>query len=298
MEYPRSKPFAHDAPPVHVVETSHPHLGKFWLHVEGADGLFFTENESNGQRLWGTKNASPYTKDAFHEAIVRGRPSARMVPPHAARLGRRDRELLLVALEAGLVGLAELLEGGQGPGRLVGPAGAPQMLGTKSGTNWTERMVTFSDQRVRQLQKLNLSGYIFKSDSPSCGMERVKIYSASGMPSKTGRGLFAAAFMEHFPLVPVEEEGRLNDPKIRDNFIVRVFACHRLEQLIAGGFRRGDLVAFHAAHKYLLLAHSPKHYQMLGRMVGTARSSTAASRRRSGASARCRRSSWCRWPTA
>jgi uncharacterized protein YbgA (DUF1722 family)/uncharacterized protein YbbK (DUF523 family) len=160
--------------------------------------------------------------------------------------------------------------------RLVGSMESPRMVGTKSNTDWTDRMVRFSEQRVRQLEELQLSGYILKSDSPSCGMERVRVYATNGMPAKNGRGLFAAAFMRHFPLIPVEEEGRLNDAKLRDNFIVRVFAYHRLQQLIADGFRRGDLVSFHAAHKYLILAHSPKHYQSLGKLVGTASSHTSA----------------------
>jgi uncharacterized protein YbgA (DUF1722 family)/uncharacterized protein YbbK (DUF523 family) len=154
--------------------------------------------------------------------------------------------------------------------RLVGSPESPRMVGTKSNTDWTERMVQFSEQRVRQLEELQLSGYILKSDSPTCGMERVRVYATNGIPAKNGRGVFAAAFMQQFPLIPVEEEGRLNDAKLRDNFIVRVFAYHRLQQLIANGFRRGDLVSFHAAHKYLILAHSPKHYQLLGKLVGTA----------------------------
>ncbi len=164
--------------------------------------------------------------------------------------------------------------------RLVGTAEAPSMVGTKSGDDWTERMNRFSEHRIRQLEELKLSGFIFKSDSPSCGMERVKVYSKSGMPAKNGRGLFADTFIKHFPLIPVEEEGRLNDAKLRDNFIVRVFAYHRLQQLIAGGFRRGDLVSFHAAHKYLILAHSPKHYQSLGKLVGTASAHTPSDLRK------------------
>lgn len=165
--------------------------------------------------------------------------------------------------------------------RLSGSPESPRMVGTKSQTDWTDRMVRFSEERVRQLEELQLCGYILKSDSPSCGMERVRVYATNGMPARNGRGLFAAAFMEHFPLIPVEEEGRLNDAKLRDNFIVRVFAYHRLQQLIANGFRRGDLVTFHAAHKYLILAHSPKHYQLLGKLVGTAGTHTHADLRES-----------------
>ncbi len=164
--------------------------------------------------------------------------------------------------------------------RLVGSPEQPRMVGVQSSKDWTERMHDFSVERVRELEPLKLSGFIFKSDSPSCGLERVRVYSTSGMPSRNGRGLFANAFVQHFPLIPVEEEGRLNDAKLRDNFIVRVFAYHRLQQLIANGFRRGDLVRFHAAHKYLILAHSPKHYQFLGKLVGTASAHSQAELRK------------------
>lgn len=158
--------------------------------------------------------------------------------------------------------------------RLTGPPDNSRMVGIKSNTDWTDKMARFSERRVRQLENLHLSGFIFKSDSPSCGMERVRVYAPNGIPAKNGRGVFAAAFMHHFPILPVEEEGRLNDPGIRENFIVRVFAYHRLQQLVLTGFRRGDLVSFHAAHKYLLLAHSPRHYQSLGKLVGTAATRT------------------------
>jgi len=132
-------------------------------------------------------------------------------------------------------------------------------------------MLKYSAERIRLLGGLNLNGYIFKSDSPSCGMERVRVYAKNGMPSKNGVGLFADAFIKGFPLIPVEEEGRLNDAKLRDNFIVRVFSYHRMQTLFANGFDRGSLVKFHTIHKYLLLAHSPKHYEFLGRVVADAK---------------------------
>jgi uncharacterized protein YbgA (DUF1722 family)/uncharacterized protein YbbK (DUF523 family) len=155
--------------------------------------------------------------------------------------------------------------------RLVGSVDAPRMVGVKSEKDWTEEMNAYSSERVRALREMNLSGYILKSDSPSCGMERVRVYAQNGMPAKTGRGLFAKVFMESCPLVPVEEEGRLNDPKLRENFIVRVFGYHRLQQLIGHKFGVGELVRFHSIHKYLMLAHSPKHYDMLGRLVADAK---------------------------
>jgi uncharacterized protein YbgA (DUF1722 family)/uncharacterized protein YbbK (DUF523 family) len=163
--------------------------------------------------------------------------------------------------------------------RLVGDPVHPRMIGVKSAKDWTEPMVGFSEKRVKELNSLELSGYIFKSDSPSCGMERVKIYGSNGMSLKTGRGMFADVFMKYFPLIPVEEEGRLNDERLRENFIVRLFAYHRLQNLARSGFTVGELVKFHTIHKYLMLAHSPKHYEMLGRLVATAKSISRATLR-------------------
>jgi len=128
-------------------------------------------------------------------------------------------------------------------------------------------MQRYARQRVRQLSKLGLSGYILKKNSPSCGMERVRVYADSGMPSHKGRGLFAAELLDRLPLLPVEEEGRLNDPALRENFIERVFAFNRLQQLFRGRVTRGQIVEFHARHKFLIMAHSLQHYRELGRLV-------------------------------
>ena len=151
--------------------------------------------------------------------------------------------------------------------RLVGDSERPRMIATKSGTDLTEAMITYAGQRVRELGEKGLSGYILKRASPSCGMARVKIYTEDGMPARAGSGLFARALMDAFPLLPVEEEGRLTDPHLRDNFITRVFSYRRLTALRDSAPRPADLVAFHTAHKYLLLAHSPAHYAKLGRLV-------------------------------
>ncbi len=153
------------------------------------------------------------------------------------------------------------------PVHLEGSLEAPRMLGRKSGEDWTGRMNRFAERRVRQLAGLCLSGFILKKGSPSCGMERVPVRNESGMPSKQGRGLFAAVLLRRLPLLPVEEEGRLHDLRLRENFVVRVFAHHRLQNLFRGRWRRGDVVRFHAAHKLLLMAHSPEHYRRLGRLV-------------------------------
>ena len=141
------------------------------------------------------------------------------------------------------------------------------MVGNKTGEDWTERMREYISKRLKQLEDYNFSGYILKKDSPSCGMERVRVYQKSGIPLKRGRGLFGGALADHFPNFPIEEEGRLNDPSLRENFIVRVYAYSRLQELFKSGFDRGEVVRFHSVHKYLLLSHSPKHYKILGQMV-------------------------------
>lgn len=157
------------------------------------------------------------------------------------------------------------------PIRLVGSASSPHVVTLKTGINHTVKMERFSKQRVRALEALNLSGYVFKKDSPSCGMERVRVYSPHGMPVRSGVGVFARTFMAHFPLVPVEEEVRLNDPIIRENFIERIFCYRRWQDLQSGGTTRAALIEFHTRHKMLLLAHSRDRYQALGRLVADAK---------------------------
>ncbi len=151
--------------------------------------------------------------------------------------------------------------------RLEGEVDAPRMVGVRSGTDHTSAMTRFAAARVRQLAGLGLHGYVLKRASPSCGMERVRVYGKGAMPSRRGRGIFAAALMDALPLVPVEEEGRLTDPVLREGFIERVFAYRRWLALAAAP-TRGALVAFHTIHKFQILAHSPKHYRALGRLVG------------------------------
>ncbi len=155
--------------------------------------------------------------------------------------------------------------------RLVGDVDDPALVAPKSGSDHTAAMKAYARVRLEILDGLRLSGYLLKSDSPSCGMERVRVYGDSGMPSKKGVGVFARALMERFPCLPVEEEGRLCDPVIRENYIERLFAYRRLQELERGPKRMADLVRFHTVHKYLLLSHSPKHYQALGRLVARTR---------------------------
>lgn len=155
--------------------------------------------------------------------------------------------------------------------RLVRRGEDVRMVEPKSGADHTESMRAYARRRVRALEGEDLSGYVLKKDSPSCGMERVKVYGAGGVGARDGRGLFAEALLERFPHLPVEEEGRLGDARLRENFVVRVFAYRRLRRLFGGRWNAGKLVAFHTAHKLLLLAHVPAAYASLGRLVANAR---------------------------
>lgn len=160
--------------------------------------------------------------------------------------------------------------------RLVGTLANPRMIAEKSGRDWTAAMNHYAAKRLRELAEPSLSGYVLKKNSPTCGMERVRVYNSRGMPERQGRGLFAAALMKQWPLLPVEEEGRLYDLKLRENFIERVFAYHRWQRASAGRKSLGALVRFHTSHKYLLLAHSQSHYRQLGRMVAAAKQRSLA----------------------
>jgi uncharacterized protein YbgA (DUF1722 family)/uncharacterized protein YbbK (DUF523 family) len=154
--------------------------------------------------------------------------------------------------------------------RLVGDPQNPRLVTVRSGVDHTERMLNWARTRVVALEKEDLCGFVFKSDSPSSGMERVKVYGPSGTPAKTGVGLFARAFMEHFPLLPVEEEGRLHDPTLRENFIEAIFTLKRWREMLARDGGRGALVDFHTRHKLLLRAHSLEHLRQLGKVVAQA----------------------------
>jgi len=151
--------------------------------------------------------------------------------------------------------------------RLVGDPEKPRLITFKSKTDHTDRMVRWARKRVRELEKENLCGFIFKSDSPSSGMIRVKVYNDKGMPHKVGVGIFAREFMHQFPSIPVEDDGRLNNPQIRENFIQQIFTMQRWRDINTGRRTMGNLVAFHTRNKLLLLSHSQKHYRLMGKLV-------------------------------
>ncbi|MCP1728376.1 uncharacterized protein YbgA (DUF1722 family)/uncharacterized protein YbbK (DUF523 family) [Natronospira proteinivora] len=156
------------------------------------------------------------------------------------------------------------------PIRLVGDPDAPRAVHVDQPDHEVSQDLSGYGRRQGQRLAGHISGYILKAKSPSCGMERVKVYDRKGMPTGSGRGLFAAELMAAQPVLPVEEEGRLNDPHIRDNFIERVFVYDRWRRMISEGLTNKALVNFHTQHKFLILAHDQAAYRALGRKVALA----------------------------
>ena len=156
------------------------------------------------------------------------------------------------------------------PIRLVGDPANPRAIGVRSPQlDVTEKLQAYGRRMGREL--LDLSGYILKRASPSCGMERVKVYQPNGVPiGKSANGIYARVFMEMHPLLPVEEEGRLGDPLLRENFIQRIFVYHRWQALVASDLTPAKLVRFHARHKLILMAHSQTAAKKLGQLVARA----------------------------
>lgn len=157
--------------------------------------------------------------------------------------------------------------------RLVERDGERRMLTSKgSEIDWTDQVATYADGQLERLA--HLRGFLLTSNSPSCGMERVRVYQDddSGRHVKNGVGLFAASLKAHFPWMPLEEDGRLNDPMLRENFMLRVFALDDLHNSLCEEFSVGALVAFHSRYKLMLMAHSQADYRSLGRLVAEAKS--------------------------
>jgi uncharacterized protein YbgA (DUF1722 family)/uncharacterized protein YbbK (DUF523 family) len=131
----------------------------------------------------------------------------------------------------------------------------------------TERL---HDCAERQRQwHAGLCGYILKKDSPSCGMERVKLYK-NNMPERVGQGIYAARMMKNFPHLPVEEEGRLGDPQLRENFIQRVYVLYRWKKMLSENHSVNGLTNFHARHKLIAMSHDQNDSRELGRLAASA----------------------------
>ena len=155
------------------------------------------------------------------------------------------------------------------PIRLRGDPEKPRAVGVKdSSIDVTDKLDAYARSLVEPSRAL--SGYILKRGSPSCGMERVKVFDGNGMPSSHGAGIFARRLMDEIPLMPTEEEGRLTDPVLRENFITRVYVYHRWQRLRSEGITAARLVEFHTRHKMLIRAHGEIGYRRLGRLVADA----------------------------
>ncbi|MBN1294077.1 MAG: DUF523 and DUF1722 domain-containing protein [Candidatus Latescibacteria bacterium] len=151
--------------------------------------------------------------------------------------------------------------------RLVGNPENPRLVTIRTKIDYTDLMQSWGVKRLKELEKEDLCGYIFKSKSPSSGLERVKVYYKNGMPVHNGIGIWARMFLSHFPYLPVEDEGRLHDPGIRENFIERIFILKRWREMIVRGKTMNNLIDFHTDHKLLIMAHSPQLYRAMGKIV-------------------------------
>ena len=156
--------------------------------------------------------------------------------------------------------------------RLVGDPNSPHLVTLRTKKDFTDQMIAWAKGRLDELAEENLCGFIFKKNSPSSGLFRVKVYAENGMPGRVGSGIFAALFTRRFPLVPVEEEGRLNDPELRENFIEQIFTMEKWREVIANNPKTGNIVDFHTRNKLLLLSHSQKHYREMGKLVASGKS--------------------------
>ena len=151
--------------------------------------------------------------------------------------------------------------------RLAGDPADPRLITLKTGEDETGRMKAWIATKLPQLEKEDLCGFIFKSKSPSSGLYRIRVYGDDDKVRKTGTGLFARAFTRKFPRIPVEEDGRLHDPKLREHFIENIFSLQRWRTLLRTNRSLGGLVGFHTHNKLLILSHSQSHYRLMGKLV-------------------------------
>lgn len=158
---------------------------------------------------------------------------------------------------------------------LRGTPESPRLITIRSGEDLTAMMNGWVRGRLSELRSEGLAGFIFKSKSPSCGIRDVKIYPAKGRTYRRGAGLFGEAFLKEFPLIPAEDEVRLQSPQLRENFLHRAMVLHQWSEYVRQGISVSGLMAFHSGMKYLVMAHSPKHYKALGPLVAHCTEETA-----------------------
>lgn len=151
--------------------------------------------------------------------------------------------------------------------RLVNNAGDVRIQSNKTGEDLTDALMRTSRDELEKLESQPLCGIIFKSKSPSCGMKSAKLYLENGMCEGKEDGVFARMCRERYPLLPMEEEGRLQDMWLRENFVMQVFAYDTFEQFKAACTGMGDLVEFHTACKFMLQSKNEMLYRQLGNVV-------------------------------
>jgi len=156
--------------------------------------------------------------------------------------------------------------------RLKGNPNNPRLsLSDNPASDLTDQLIAGFEAKIDGFAKLD--GYLLMKNSPSCGLERVKIYHDNGYVfEQRGRGIMTTAIREQFPLLPLEEEARLNDPAIYENFILRVFTHHNFRNEVAPSCRYHDLIKFHSSYKLVILAHNQKLYRALGKMLAGGKS--------------------------
>jgi uncharacterized protein YbgA (DUF1722 family)/uncharacterized protein YbbK (DUF523 family) len=155
--------------------------------------------------------------------------------------------------------------------RLVGAPDNPRLVGSHTETDHTQPMLEWARDRTSGLASQDLDGFVLTANSPSCGLLRVRVYQTKGAPAvKQGVGIFARALTNRIPDLPVEENGRLHDPRLRENFVERIFVRRRWHQMLENDPTPGGLVRFHTSHKMVFMAHSNAHYRSIGRLVASA----------------------------
>jgi len=151
--------------------------------------------------------------------------------------------------------------------RIEGDERATRLVSPSTGEDFTEQMARYAGRRVRQLSKSDLDGYILKKSSPSCGLGRIPVHGPKGGVRRNGVGFFASTLVKQWPMLPVEDEGRLNDAVARESFIEQIFCRNRWRVLKRRGLSRRRLVAFHTAHELLLLSHNQAGYRRMGKLI-------------------------------
>lgn len=152
------------------------------------------------------------------------------------------------------------------PIRLMQQGGVIRVVGVEDASvDVTEKLHAYGKEIAVQLEPI--SGYIFKARSPSCGLRGVRVYDEKGRISGSASGAFAYSLGKKLPLLPMEEEGRLGDARLRDNFLLRVVVYQRWQQMLADGLMIATLQSFHADHQSLVMAHNKAAYKRMGKML-------------------------------